>query len=618
MALTYKFANFFDSEIIQGMSVSDTTLVVTPTAALILPPLGVDERIQLTLWDGVQAPEIVSVTDNPQTGTLTVERGKEGTTARSWKSGTQVAAALTAEVINAALAAYFDFNEVIAANFLPLTGGTLTGPLVLPGIDPTDANHAARKSYVDNILGDKLPLSGGAMSGDINMQGNHIFALPDPVAEQEPATKAYVDAEGASGVDPINDLLHDTSGIIVSGGTNVAYTVEPARTIPENTDGLRIAFRPHVTSGADPTLKVGTAPAMPMKGKPGGESPGGALRAGVPYSLLYSETHGVWLLEGLVDARSFQTLTVAGLATFSSTSHLKLPRGTTAQRPASPIIGDFRYNITFNRPEYFDVNWHALGGTPAGNVVGLQTRVLNNTTLNVTADEAVLVDAYGNTIKFSGVNVNIVSTATPGAGACDAGTRAPDSEYYIWLISNGAVVEGIIHRGDNTIGEAAQLTLPPDYIYKKRVGWAKTEGASNFLRIKQRGDLAQYVVGALPQSSIELETGAKGTFAAISPTLNFVPLPGFIPVLAKSVIICATSKWKGNATGGVLVAPSMDWSGANCGPEGNLGNIWPIYIPAGTDGSIQAEITIEDNLSIAWAGSAAGSAISVFGWRDNI
>lgn len=617
MALTYKFANFFDSEIIQGMSVSDTTLVVTPTAALILPPLDVDERIQLTLWDGVQPPEIVSVTDNPQTGTMTVERGKEGSTARSWKSGTQVAAALTAEVINAALAAYFDFNEVIAANFLPLSGGTLTGPLTLPGVDPTHVNHATRKSYVDNVLGDKLPLSGGAMSGDINMQGNHIFALPDPVAEQEPATKAYVDTQGASGTDPINDLIHDTSGIIVSGGTNVAYTVEPARTIPENTDGLRIAFRPHVTSGADPTLKVGTAPAMPIKGKPGGDSPGGALRAGVPYSLLYSEANGIWLLEGLVDARSFQTLTVTGLATFSSTSHLKLPRGTTAQRPSSPILGDFRYNISDNRPEFYDASWRAVGGPSAGRTVGLQTRILNNTTLNIVADEAVLVDAYGNTIKFDTVNTNVVSTTT-GAGGCDAGTRAPDSEYYVWLISNGLVVEGIIHRGDNTITEAAQLALPTGYIYKKRVGWAKTEASSNFLRIKQRGDLAQYVIGALPQSSVELETGQKGTFAAISPTLNFVPLPGFIPVTAKSVIICATSKWKGNATGGVLVAPNMDWSGANKGPEGSLGNIWPIYIPAGTDGSIQAEIAIEDNLSIAWASSAAGSAISVFGWRDNI
>lgn len=37
--------------------------------------------------------------------------------------------------------------------YLPLTGGTMTGPLTLSGL-PTSENHAANKQYVDGLVGD--------------------------------------------------------------------------------------------------------------------------------------------------------------------------------------------------------------------------------------------------------------------------------------------------------------------------------------------------------------------------------------------------------------------------------------------------------------------------------
>ena len=40
-----------------------------------------------------------------------------------------------------------------AAPWLSLTGGTMTGPIVLNG-PPTDENHAANKQYVDGLVGD--------------------------------------------------------------------------------------------------------------------------------------------------------------------------------------------------------------------------------------------------------------------------------------------------------------------------------------------------------------------------------------------------------------------------------------------------------------------------------
>ncbi|HEY6258346.1 MAG TPA: hypothetical protein VIY51_21390, partial [Xanthobacteraceae bacterium] len=51
--------------------------------------------------------------------------------------------------------------------YLPLTGGTLSGPLVLGAGVPTVAAQAANKQYVDGFL----PLTGGTLSGDLFTAG---------------------------------------------------------------------------------------------------------------------------------------------------------------------------------------------------------------------------------------------------------------------------------------------------------------------------------------------------------------------------------------------------------------------------------------------------------------
>ena len=53
----------------------------------------------------------------------------------------------------------------------------------------------------------------------------------------------------------------------------------------------------------------------------------------------------------------------------SGTSRLKLPVGTTAQRPGSPATGDTRYNSTTAAAEtYSGSSWEQLGGAPTGAV----------------------------------------------------------------------------------------------------------------------------------------------------------------------------------------------------------------------------------------------------------
>lgn len=81
--------------------------------------------------------------------------------------------------------------EQSLSNYLPLAGGTMTGPVnmgsqkVTSLADPTENADAANKQYVDQKVATALPLSGGALTGAVTVLA--------PTADMNPATKQYVD-----------------------------------------------------------------------------------------------------------------------------------------------------------------------------------------------------------------------------------------------------------------------------------------------------------------------------------------------------------------------------------------------------------------------------------------
>ena len=54
--------------------------------------------------------------------------------------------------------------------------------------------------------------------------------------------------------------------------------------------------------------------------------------------------------------------TITGTADFDSNTAVKLPDGTTAQRPGSPAAGMFRYNTTLSQFEGYTDAWGEIGG----------------------------------------------------------------------------------------------------------------------------------------------------------------------------------------------------------------------------------------------------------------
>jgi hypothetical protein len=95
--------------------------------------------------------------------------------------------------------------------FLPLTGGTLTGPLNLSGLPTLDA-HATSKAYVDDFY---LPLTAGVTS---QLTGPLYLPQPNPTLPVHAAHKAYVDAGDMALQDQIALL---TSNLIFVGGIDV-------------------------------------------------------------------------------------------------------------------------------------------------------------------------------------------------------------------------------------------------------------------------------------------------------------------------------------------------------------------------------------------------------------
>lgn len=97
------------------------------------------------------------------------------------------------------------------------------------------------------------------------------------------------------------------------------------------------------------------------------------------------------------DATLSGNVTVAGNATFNTTSAIKLPVGTTGQRPASPVQGQIRYNTTTSNTEiYKGTTWEAVGGGPFDAAGGNQ--IIAPDAAGTTPTSATFTSANGSTV----------------------------------------------------------------------------------------------------------------------------------------------------------------------------------------------------------------------------
>lgn len=166
--------------------------------------------------------------------------------------------------------------------------------------------------------------------------------------------------------------------------------IDPADALNPETAGIVAAYQLWVdTAGANPLLKIRNA------------------------------ANSAWILVGRADLASFGSLylaattlqTMAGPLAFSNTDYIKLPVGTTAQRPGSGLVdGMIRYNTDLTTFEgYRSSAWAPIGG-------GGFT-VLANATLAAAGALTVSSTDQRQLVKVQGTGGPTVISTTPfGAG----------------------------------------------------------------------------------------------------------------------------------------------------------------------------------------------------------
>ena len=96
-------------------------------------------------------------------------------------------------------------------DYVPLSGGTMTGPLVLPG-DPTASLQAAPKQYVDALRQLLVQKAGDTMTGPLVLPGN-------PTANLQAAPKQYIDSVASTLNTALASRARIQTGSYVGTGT---------------------------------------------------------------------------------------------------------------------------------------------------------------------------------------------------------------------------------------------------------------------------------------------------------------------------------------------------------------------------------------------------------------
>lgn len=323
-------------------------------------------------------------------------------------------------------------------------------------------------------------------------------------------------------------------------------------------------------------------------------------------------TNGRILTIQNVNAAAGGNISIAAQSTSSSAANrLSAPADITL-RPGEARI--FLYDSTASR-------WTLVTGVGASGAWGSfkNLTVANNSgtpnsIMDVAADQLILEDADGNTLRLRSV-AQSPNMGTSGAGGLDTGAEANSTWYSIWIIYNPATGTTSSLFSLSTTAP----TMPSGYTFKMRVGWVFNDGSSNFLRITQAGRQVQYVVGTNPANTVILASGATGTFSVTSPVLSSVSIATVAPPTASKISISAYGIWKGGSGGSILVAPNTAWGGTNNGPEGSNGNVFPINTVSAGGARVGCQAWIQpEAAAIAWCSSAAGTALGCLGWEDGL
>jgi hypothetical protein len=265
------FANNAGSVLATGISSSATQAVLSPGTGSLFPNPSSGQYFVATLvsQSNPAIREIVKVTNISGDTITAMVRAQENTSALSWNAGDYFQLLVTAgsleaiegsgggvtipnapllggngtELISVAVGSGLTLTDgTLAATggaSVPISGGTMTGPLILSG-DPTVALGAATMQYVAEYAASTLvPLAGGTMTGPLILSGA-------PTQANQAATMAWVEAEIAAGAGGSPQIIYLSREGITSDAIN---GLEYGVAAPSGTTGQEAAINAAITAG---------------------------------------------------------------------------------------------------------------------------------------------------------------------------------------------------------------------------------------------------------------------------------------------------------------------------------------------------------------------------------
>lgn len=263
----------------------------------------------------------------------------------------------------------------------------------------------------------------------------------------------------------------DTNGSIATGGTSTAYTVTSNQSFASLSamDNAVIAFIPHTTSGAAPTLAVDGLTAKKIRMVTAVDLPDGVLVSGTPYVVTYEAGVGEFLLHNFAGNPWLIPLGVA-MPFFGSTSpnsSLVLPYGQAISRTTystlftmfSTTYGSGDGSTTFNIPDLrgrLPIGKDDMGGGGGVSRVTTAGSGIDGATLGATggAENITLTTAGSPDMTTDSKSVDVVQGVSPFSYAGGGN------------VANAANSAAALNVGGQTInnGGGSHFNMPPGIV----------------------------------------------------------------------------------------------------------------------------------------------------------
>lgn len=279
----------------------------------------------------------------------------------------------------------------------------------------------------------------------------------------------------------------DISGALATSGSSTAYTVSSNQSFDTlaHMDNAMIAFVPHTTNGAAPTLAVDGLTAKKIRMQTGIDIPDGVLIEGTPYVVTYYATAGEFILHGL--ASQPYSVPLGGLlhSTVSTppNSAFVLPYGQAISRTTYSTYFD-KVGTTFGAGDgsttfnVLDMRGRVIagldnmGGTAAGRITSAGSGI-DGTTIGATGgsethtlveDELPEITPAGTIANTLTNNTNMVRGA--GITSGDAGSGTYSTWYYQASGNSNNTSVGVtsVFNGTPFGGGEAHSIMPPSIV----------------------------------------------------------------------------------------------------------------------------------------------------------